>query len=73
MPQFALKEAFNRYFLDGCSTFTKHEVIAYGAGDRKKIETCLLTWELNGFLHILKPFDQAMDGEVMIKVLKRII
>ena len=70
MPPFALKDAFNRYFHDGCSTFTKHEVLAYGAGDRQRINQFLAEWEAKGQLQVIKSLDQASDGDVMVKLLK---
>ncbi len=72
MAQFVLKEGFNRYFQDGCTTFTKHEVLAYGAANRRHIEECLADWESKGFIKVLKPLDTAADGDVIVKVLKTI-
>jgi hypothetical protein len=72
VPEFALKEAFNSYFHHGCTTFTKHQVLAYGKGDRRRIEICLNDWESRNLLKILKPFETASDNEVIVKVLQKI-
>ncbi len=72
MPSFALKEAFNQYFHDGCCTFTKHQVLAYGALDRQRIAACLADWESRELLQILKPLEKAADNDIIVKLLKRI-
>ena len=64
-----LKETFNRYFDVGCTTFTKHELLAYGRGNRRRIEACLVAWESRGCLQILKPFETAEDDDVVVKLL----
>lgn len=70
MPTFALKEAFNQYFDQGCCTFTKHEVLAYGAGDRQRIAACLVEWESKNLLQLLKPLEAAADSDKIVQVLK---
>lgn len=72
MPHSYLKEAFNLYFKEGCRTFTRHEVLAYGAAERRQIEACLANWESRGYLQMVKPFDTAQDGDVIVKLLKAI-
>ncbi len=72
MPEFALKDALNRYLQHGCSTFTKHEVLAYGGGDRRRVECCLSHWESRKLLQILKRFEEAADNDIVVKVLKMI-
>jgi hypothetical protein len=72
MSHFALADAMNRYFEIGCTTFTRHEVLAYGGMDWNRVQNCLRSWESQGLLKILKPLDGASDREIVVKLLHSI-
>jgi len=72
MHHFELADALNRYFQVGCTTFTRHELLAYGGTDWPRVEHCLTAWESRGLIQILKPLAEAHDGEIVVKLLRPI-
>ena len=69
MIRFRLANALNRYFQVGCTTFTKHELLAYGDMNFSYVQNCLHVWESRGLLQVLKPLSEAEDGEIVVKLL----
>ena len=69
---FNLSAALNLYFQIGCQTFTRHELLAYGAMDQIRVMNCLLAWESRGLIKIFVPLEEAEDSEIVVKVLQPI-
>jgi hypothetical protein len=72
MPDCLLADTLNRYFAAGCKTFTRHELLAYGGGDRRRVENSLHFWESEGLLEIRTPLELASDSEIVVRVFEQI-